>query len=59
MVLEEWFGKNRRLVLSSIEDVVRKGEDKLDCSIKVLKLTNKGGWEAVDAYVTDPVCDDN
>ena len=44
---------------SSIEDVVGRGEEKLDGAIKILKLADKGGWEAVDAYVTDPVCDDD
>ena len=41
MALEEWFGKNGRLVPSSIEDMVRKGKEKLDGRLKVLKLTNK------------------
>ena len=59
VVLEEWFRKNGRLVPSSIEDMVRKGEEKLDGRIKVLKLADKGGWDAVDAYVTDLVCDDD
>ena len=39
--------------------MVRKGEEKLDERIKMLKLADKGGWEAVDAYVTEPVCDDD
>ena len=39
--------------------VDRKGEEKLDGRIKMLKLPDKGGWEAVDAYETDPVYDDD
>ena len=59
VALEDWFGKNGGSIPSSIEDVVRKGEEKLDERIKMLKLADKGGWEAVDAYVTEPVCDDD
>ena len=55
VALEDWFGKNGGLIPSSIEDVVRKGEEKLDERIKMLKLADKGGWEAVDAYVTESV----
>ena len=43
----------------SIEDIVRKGEDKLDVRINVLKLADKGGWVTIDNYVTDPVCHDD
>ncbi len=59
VALEDWFGRNGGAIPSSIEDVVRKGEEKLDERIKMLKLADKGGWEAVDAYVTEPVCDDD
>ena len=59
VALEDWFGKNGGSIPSSIEDVVRKGEEKLDERIKMLKLADKGGWEAVDAYVTEPVCVDD
>ena len=59
VALEDWFGKNGGSIPSSIEDVVRKGEEKLDERIKMLKLADKGGWEAVDAYVTEPVCDND
>ena len=47
-------GKNGGAIPSSIE-----GEEKLDERIKMLKLADKGGWETVDAYVTEPVCDDD
>ena len=55
VALEDWFGRNGGAIPSSIEDMVRKGEEKLDKRIKMLKLANKGGWEVVDAYVTEPV----
>ena len=55
VALEDWFGKNGGAIPLSIEDMVRKGEEKLDERIKILKLGDKGGWEAVDAYVTEPV----
>ena len=59
VAMEDWFGKNSGLIPSSIEDVVRKGEEKLDERIKMLKLADKGGWEAVDAYVIESVCDND
>ena len=59
VALEDWFRKNGGVIPSSIEDVVRKGEEKLDERIKMLKLADKGGWEVVDAYVMEPVCDDD
>ena len=57
--MEDWFGRNGGTIPVTIEDVVRKGEEKLDERIKMLKLADKGGWEVVDAYVTEPVCDDD
>ena len=59
VALEDWFGRNGGAIPSSIEDVVRNGEEKLDERIKMLKLADKGGWGAVDAYVTELVCDDD
>ena len=47
------------MIPSSIEDVVRKGEEKLDERINMLRLADKGGWDVVDAYVTEPVCDND
>ena len=58
VVLEDWFRRNG-MIPFTIEDVVRKGEEKLHERIKMLKLADKGGWEAVDVYVTEPVCDDD
>ena len=52
VALEDWFGRNGSTIPATIEDVVKKGEEKLDERIKMLKLADKGGWEAVDAYVT-------
>ena len=59
VALEDWFGRNGGMIPATIEDVVKKGEEKLDERIKMLKLADKGGWEAVDAYVTEPVCEDD
>ena len=43
VALEDWFGKNGGAIPSSIENMVRKGEEKLDKRIKMLKLANKEG----------------
>ena len=43
VVLEDWFGRNGGTIPSAIEDVVKKGEEKLDERIKMLKLADKGG----------------
>ena len=59
VALEDWFGKNGGVIPLSIEDVVRKGEKKLEERIKMLRLADKGGWDAVDAYVMEPVCEDD
>ena len=41
VALEDWFGKNGGVIPLSIEDVVRKGEEKLNERIKMLKLADK------------------
>ena len=43
VALEDWFGRNGGTIPATIEDVVKKGEEKLDERIKMLKLADKGG----------------
>ena len=57
--LENCFRRNGGTIPPTIEEVVKKGEEKLDERIKMLKLADKGGWEAVGTYVTEPVCDND
>ena len=43
-------------VPASIEEVVKRGERKIDDHIKCLRLADKASWLAVDHYVRDPLC---
>ena len=44
MVLEKYFGRNKMEVLARIEDVVKKGEKKIDERIKMLRMADKASW---------------
>ena len=55
-VLEHYFGSKGKEVPASIEEVVKRGERKIDERIKCLRLVDKASWLAVDHYVRDPLC---
>ena len=48
VVLEKGFGQRGGTILSSIKDVVRKGEKELDLRIKMLRMADKASWSAVN-----------
>ena len=56
MELERHFGARGREVPASIEEVIKRGEEKIEERIKCLKLADKSSWLAVDHYVRDPLC---
>ena len=56
-VLEEYFGGKKK-VPAKMEAVVRRGEEKIDERLKMLKMADKVSWLAVDKYVVDPLCKD-
>ena len=55
-VLERYFGARGKEVPTSIEEVIKKGESKIEERIKCLRLADKVSWLAVDHYVRDPLC---
>ena len=46
LVLEEYFGGKK--VPAKMEAVVRRGEEKIDERLKMLKMADKVSWLAVD-----------
>ena len=58
LLLEEYF-RSKRKIPDKIEEVVKRGEEKIDEQIKMLKMADKVSWLAIDNYVTDPICEDD
>ena len=55
MVLEDYFGGKKKIP-AKMEAVVRRGEEKIDEMLKMLKMADKVSWLVVYEYVADPLC---
>ena len=54
--MEDYFGDKKKIP-SKLVAVVKKGEKEINDRIKMLKVTDRVSWSAVDKYQADPLCD--